>query len=628
MFSNPQPPNPAGYEVIYVDWYNMGTLLKFLEKDSLLCKQKLLEFSNMAAKTGQPLAGIILSNNNANPQLLYKKIAEFEKLQFADLRAQPCDKELLSPDMRDDYLKFQAIPWKKASGKIVIATSAITSELKSWAAANYNENHAFAITTPFDISYSVNSIFAIQNDMEAREKLWQMHPQFSARDMFSRKDAVLCISIILLAAALIIAYPAPALAVAFVITSLFYTVTLLFKSILMIIGYFAGKGAEKTSLAIACADSELPIYTILVPLYKEEKTLHKLVAAIENLDYPLSKLDIKLIVEADDEITINAIKTLQPSRIFEMIPVPYSLPRTKPKACNYALRFARGEYVTIYDADDIPEPDQLKKVLYKFQNEPELVCVQARLNYFNRSENILTRMFAIEYSNLFDFMVFALEKLNIPIPLGGTSNHFRIENLRQLYAWDPYNVTEDADLGIRISQQGWRCGMVWSLTNEEAPISVWAWIKQRTRWIKGHMQTYLVHMRKPMQLYKKLGLVGFMGMQFFLGASTLIFIISPIMWLVYGLFIAGIIRLDVNMPVWFDVMLNFSIMALVLGIIVQVAFAIASILRNGWKDMLVYSLLYPCYWILHSVASFRAIWQLVKCPHYWEKTTHGVSRVG
>lgn len=563
-----------------------------------------------------------------NPYRLHKEIALSANLAFADLRKQPCDMNLLSAQLRNEYIKLSAIPWKRDGNLIIIATSRITDSLQKWAEELYGKNYIFAITTPFDINYSVNTLFARENDIEAREKLWQLQPEYSAKQSVNKNDAYIFLSIILIIAYIAYIFPVQVLAAAFVITGIFYATTLILKTILLIIGYFSAKTSIRNSLCIDIADNKLPIYTLLIPLYNEWKTLPKLVAAIQALDYPQDKLDVKLIVEEDDEVTINAIKSLQAPYIFEMIKVPYSLPRTKPKACNYALRFAHGEYVTIYDAEDEPEPEQLKKVLYKFAHaDKNLACVQARLNYFNLHENTLTRMFAIEYSTLFDFMLFGMETLGIPILLGGTSNHFRTKTLQELYAWDPYNVTEDADLGIRIAQKGWHCSMVWSLTKEEAPISLWAWIKQRTRWIKGHMQTYIVHMRRPLLLYKNLGFIGFMGTQLCLGAPALIFLLSPIMWLIWLLFMLGIIKLDTMMPEWFYVTLDFSLIALFAGIFLQAIFAVAVILRNKWQVMLPYSLLFPFYWILHSIASFRAVWQLIKCPHYWEKTAHGVTKV-
>lgn len=606
----------------------MEKLSAFLLQQADLKENSYNEFRRISEENGRNIAAVILSHSSINPQKLYGAIAAMKNLEFADLEKYPCDSSILCKTLRDEYLKLGAIPWRKNGDITFIATSEITPALQNWAENNYGANHKFAIATPFDISGSVSNIFANDNDYDAREKLYEMNPECSAKYPVSTKNLLCFLTIVLAALALAVKFPVKTMAIAFVVTSVFYTVTMLFKSLLLIIGYFVGKNAEKNSFKITAQNSALPVYTILVPLYKEEKTLARLKESLLALDYPKEKLDVKLIVEADDEITISAIKKLRPPRSFEIIKVPYSEPRTKPKACNYALRFARGEFVTIYDAEDSPEPDQLKKVLYKFQNsDAKLACVQARLNYFNHSENLLTRMFAMEYSVLFDFMLFGLEKIGIPIPLGGTSNHFRTETLRELYAWDPYNVTEDADLGLRISQKGWRCGMVWSRTFEEAPLSLWAWIKQRTRWIKGHMQTYLVHMRQPLVLYRKIGLLGFAGMQFFFGAPTLIFLISPIMWLVWGLFMTGIFSFNIAMPHWFDVMVEFSIAALYFGLASQVLFALAAVSRNKWRGMVAYSFIFPFYWALHSVASFRALWQLFKCPHYWEKTTHGLTKI-
>lgn len=393
---------------------------------------------------------------------------------------------------------------------------------------------------------------------------------------------------------------------------------------LFFIGMLRRSNQAKTQNYIKIPDKELPIYTILVPLYQETKVLKKLTDAIRNLDYPKSKLDVKLIVEEDDLQTINAIKALKCERFFEIIQVPFSLPRTKPKACNYALQFAKGEYVTIYDAEDIPDSMQLKKVLHSFYNEDENIkCVQCKLNYFNREENLLTRLFSIEYSILFDALLFGLEACKIPIPLGGTSNHFRKKTLQELYGWDPYNVTEDADIGIRIAQNGWRCKIIDSTTLEESPIKIGAWIRQRSRWIKGHLQTYFVHMRSPLKLYKKTGMIGFMGIQFCLGVPVFIFLISPFMWILCACFISGIIEIPQNMPLLFYKIMDISIFMLITGFLLQLLQAIVAVQQNKWRSMSLAIIVFPFYWILHSIASFKALWQLIKKPHYWEKTKHG-----
>ena len=217
--------------------------------------------------------------------------------------------------------------------------------------------------------------------------------------------------------------------------------------------------------------------------------------------------------------------------MFEIIIVPRSQPQTKPKACNFALRFARGEYLVIYDAEDRPEPDQLRKVVATFRRSPpNTACLQCRLNYYNAGENWLTRMFTLDYALWFDQVLPGLERLGMPIPLGGTSNHFRIDVLRELHAWDPFNVTEDADLGIRIGQKGYRVGVVDSTTFEEASCRTGQWLRQRSRWIKGYMQTLLVHTRRPLHFIRTSGVLGFLGFVFFIGGTVLAGLLNPVFW--------------------------------------------------------------------------------------------------
>ena len=238
--------------------------------------------------------------------------------------------------------------------------------------------------------------------------------------------------------------------------------------------------------------------------------------------------EIKLILEAADAETIAAARALDLPGNVEILVVPDLHPRTKPKALNYALPLARGDYLVIYDAEDRPERDQLRKGIAAFrQGPPNLACVQAKLNLYNADDNWLTRQFTIEYGALFDGLLPALDRLRLPIPLGGTSNHFRVAALKWLMAWDPFNVTEDADLGTRLARSGYRCQVLSSTTFEEAPVRFASWLRQRTRWIKGYMQTWLVHMRQPAKLWRELGPAGFLGFQVMVGGTVLSALVHP-----------------------------------------------------------------------------------------------------
>ncbi|RMF00052.1 MAG: glycosyltransferase, partial [Alphaproteobacteria bacterium] len=283
-------------------------------------------------------------------------------------------------------------------------------------------------------------------------------------------------------------------------------------------------------------ERELPVYTVLVPLFREAAVLPALISALKRLDYPAAKLDIKLIFESVDDETYASARALELPGNFDLIVVPDAQPRTKPKALNYALQFARGEFAVIYDAEDRPEPDQLRKAVARFrQGPPNLACLQARLNFYNADENWLTRQFALEYSALFDGLLPTLERLDLPIPLGGTSNHFRIAALRWLGAWDAYNVTEDADLGMRLYRHGYLCRMLDSTTHEEAVCRFLPWLRQRTRWLKGYLQTYFVHMRHPWRLWRELGARRFLGFQLMIGGVVFSALAHPLFYGLLGL---------------------------------------------------------------------------------------------
>lgn len=604
----------------------MAEIGKFLTDKDIIGHNEMSDVIKTCQKTGSSFADVIMATGNINPYQLYSSIAELKGLEFADLAIYPCDSSLICENERKVYTDLKAIPWQKYGDEVVIAACDDNEQVKQWAKGKYKQ-YRIAITTPFDINNAVNTGFEAANNNDAINALLMAEPQYSAKNLFAGVQAKIFAAFLASVAASFIYNPVYALTAIFLIVSVFYIATLFFKTMLFAIGYLK-RVSNKSTHINNINEHDLPVYTILVPLYREAEVLPKLVDAIRNIDYPKSKLDVKLIVESDDELTINAIINLKCERIFEMVKVPYSLPRTKPKACNYALQFAKGEFVTIYDAEDEPEPLQLKKALSMFYNSLQNVaCVQARLNYFNRKDNLLTRLFSIEYSNLFDFLLPGLEAMEVPIPLGGTSNHFRTKTLKELYYWDPYNVTEDADLGLRIAAKGWRSVMIDSFTEEECPVNITTWIKQRSRWIKGHMQTYFVHMRHPLQLIRKVGITGFMGIQFFLGAPALIFLISPFMWGLWACFITGIIIVPDNMPDIFTDIISISEYILFAGISIQAIYAVISVKFNKWDKMALAVAIFPFYWILHSIASFKAVYQLITNPHYWEKTTHGVSKL-
>jgi cellulose synthase/poly-beta-1,6-N-acetylglucosamine synthase-like glycosyltransferase len=369
---------------------------------------------------------------------------------------------------------------------------------------------------------------------------------------------------------------------------------------------------------------DLPVYTVLVPVRDEVEVLPLLARALDALDWPKDRLDVKLLVESDDIATLQAARSAELPPYVEIVTVPAAEPRTKPKACNYGLARARGEYLTIYDAEDIPEPLQLKKAYLVFSKaDARLACVQAKLTYYNANQNLLTRWFTAEYAAWFDLYLPALYAAGHPIPLGGTSNHFRVAALRQLGGWDPYNVTEDADLGIRLARIGYRTTIVDAVTREEANSEFVNWMRQRSRWVKGYLTTWLVHMRSPVRLWKELGPRGFLGFQAALLGTVVPFLLNPVYW---GLTSLWFLTEAAFIPRLFPPGIYYLGMISLLAGNFLFAYmnAIASA-RHGRWDLVLYSLLTPLYWGMMSVAAWKALLQLVTRPAHWEKTRHGLS---
>ncbi len=373
------------------------------------------------------------------------------------------------------------------------------------------------------------------------------------------------------------------------------------------------------------ANQSLPLYSILCPLYREARVLPDFLSSIKKLDWPKDKLDVILLLEEDDEETIDAAASIKlPSYVHTVI-VPNSEPKTKPKACNFGLSLAQGEYLVIFDAEDRPEPDQLKKAYLGFQKVPQnVVCLQAKLNYFNPHQNLLTRLFTAEYSLWFDVVLTGLQSINTAIPLGGTRNHFKTKILKDLEGWDPFNVTEDCDLGIRLFKNGYKTAIIDSTTWEEANSNFKNWLRQRSRWIKGYLQTYLVHNRRPLHFIKEHGIHAFI-FQLIIGARMSFMLINPLLWLLtisyfalYGI-VGPTIESFYPAPVFY-----MAVTSLLIGNFMYVYNYMIGVAKKGQWNLVKFVFLIPFYWLMASMSACIAVYQLIVKPHYWEKTIHGL----
>ncbi len=375
-----------------------------------------------------------------------------------------------------------------------------------------------------------------------------------------------------------------------------------------------------------------PRYTVLCPLYKEPEVVKQFVQAMIALDYPADRLQIMFLTEVDDDATRDAIQAMRLPPHFEIVTIPDGEPRTKPRACNYGLLRSTGEYVVIYDAEDIPEPKQLKKAVLTFANHgPDLACVQAKLNFYNPRQNVLTRWFTLEYSLWFDLILPGLQSEMLSLPLGGTSNHFRAAILRKLGAWDPFNVTEDCDLGLRLSTLRLHTAMLDSTTYEEANSRPRNWIRQRSRWIKGYMQTYLVHMRRPWRFLHPKRLRELVGLQVVIGGTPATFIVNPLMWLLLALYVFSALSPTLRPivePVYHTLypapIFYAGLICLIFGNFLYIYMYIIACMKREQYGLMLWSLTIPIYWAMMSIAAMIAVYQLIFKPFYWEKTQHGL----
>jgi cellulose synthase/poly-beta-1,6-N-acetylglucosamine synthase-like glycosyltransferase len=373
-------------------------------------------------------------------------------------------------------------------------------------------------------------------------------------------------------------------------------------------------------------DHQLPVYTIIAALYREAKSVAPLMQAINAFDYPREKLQVILALEPNDLATRAAVARLGPMPHVQVLIAPATGPQTKPKALNCALPFARGSFTAVFDAEDCPDPSQLRAALDAFRRYgADVACAQASLCIHNE-DSWLSRTFAAEYAGQFDVFLPGLAAMRMPLPLGGSSNHFRTAVLREVGGWDAWNVTEDADLGFRLARFGYRSVTFDSTTKEEAPIRFKAWLGQRSRWMKGWMQTWSVHMREPGRLWREAGPRGFLTLNIVVGGNVLTALAYPILVVEVAGYLmtagAGI------MPGWFFTgsLAPLHIATVAAGFLSTVVVGLMGLarrgkLRTGWVLART-----PLYWACLSIAAWRALWQFWRDPYRWEKTEHGLTQ--
>ncbi|MFB9225125.1 glycosyltransferase family 2 protein [Paracoccus cavernae] len=371
---------------------------------------------------------------------------------------------------------------------------------------------------------------------------------------------------------------------------------------------------------------KLPVISVMVPLFAEADIAERLIARLSRLTYPRELTDVLLVVEASDLVTCDALAGTVLPHWIRVIKVPDGPIKTKPRALNYALNFCRGPIIGIWDAEDRPEPDQLHKVARRFHfAPPDVACLQGILDYYNPRTNWLSRCFTIEYASWFRANLRGVARLGLVVPLGGTTLFIRREILEKVGCWDAFNVTEDADLGVRLARRGWKTEMLDTVTYEEANCRALPWVRQRSRWLKGYAMTWGVHMRHPLRLWRELGPRRFIGFQAqFLGTISQ-YLLAPILWsfwlLTFGLphplqpAVSGL---------WGGYALPALTALLILTEAVNLTAGLWAVRDREHRHLMPWVPTLNLYFPLGCLAAWKAIYEVVTRPFYWDKTSHGL----
>lgn len=581
---------------------------------------------------------------------LFSALAIAWDAPLIDLVAEPADHDLVQQYNPRRLIDQGWIPWRIIGDTLIIATSVPpTKELLETARLGFNVSKVEArTTTDWDVWQGVAAACREELLSLSGEELALSRPESSAAAGLTWWQKVIPLVLVGLLVILTIFNPRAGMIALLTAANIAFFISVAFKSIAAVRWPFRRAKIERFRLKVVqerfgrdipvvwpprMTTDELPLYTILVPAYKEVNVIEKVLKNLDELDYPQSKLEVLILLEEDDIETLETARSFRPPEYVRILVVPEGVPQTKPRACNYGLTFANGEFIVIFDAEDHPDPDQLRLAVNEFRKDeferaywkPEdkkIVCTQAALNYFNADYNVITRMFAVEYSHWFDAMLPGLDDSGIPLPLGGTSNHFRTQELRDLGGWDPYNVTEDADLGLRAAAEGLRVSTIQSVTWEEACSQTKAWTRQRTRWIKGYMITAAVNTRHPLKFWRKTGLRGMVGNIGLILGTPLAFLLYPIALATTLITYIGVQFIGLDLPEWLVVG---GIINMIFGNLMMVLSAgVTAWFRYGWR-IAVFAVFLPVYWVLHSFAAWRAAFQMIRDPHRWEKTPHGLT---
>lgn len=593
---------------------------EILRAHGLVSEQDLDDALRSGRKGDVRLGHALCANGVLQPKGLVHALERQWGIRRIDLAATPPDSRLVSSIGVVSCLREATVPWRRVGA----ATVVVTEDPDRFEARRDRYEAALgpvmlALAAPGEVGRSL--AHSHRAELVARAET-RVDAPLSCRTWRSapfRLGAALCgIALLLLA---LTGLPQLCAALLLLSSLSLVAVTGLKLAAAIAQGCPPRKSADIVPLHATSRPGRLPMLSLLVPLFREEHIAGHLIHRLSRLTYPRALLDVCLIVEESDTVTQETLRRTDLPAWMRVCTVPAGSVQTKPRAMNYALDFCRGSVIGIYDAEDAPEPEQLQKVALRFaQAGPKVACLQGALDFYNTKHNWMSRCFTLEYATWFRVMLPGVARLGLAVPLGGTTVFFRRSVLEDLGAWDAQNVTEDADLGIRLCRAGYRTEVIDTVTEEEANARPWPWVKQRSRWLKGYAMTYAVHMRDPVQLWKDLGAWPFVGFQIMFLGTLIQFAAAPLLWSMWLIpFGGGHPVMDALSPPWL-----IALCALfVTSELVSLGLVARALHRTRRLHLLGCALTLTLYFALASAAMYKALFEMFHKPFYWDKTQHG-----
>ena len=600
------PPSPS----------ELGPLALLLVGSDVISQTDAHAAQAIAQRQGLRVSDVLLSNSAVTRLSIAQAYSTLYQTQFINPCTSTVDTSLLDTYGAANAIRNGLLPWRKMGDQTIVLTDKPDQFERHMPAlmANFGKVR-MAITTS---EYLESTVLQMRSAALVSAAETKVPAALSSRNWNSSRALRYGAVCLMLLVSCALVSPVATVGVLCAVTTVLLILTTGLKATAAWVSLRKDPHVELAPVVPA----RLPAITLLIPLFRETEIAQHLLSRLCDIDYPHELLDVCLVTESDDATTRTALGDMVLPTWMRPVIVPQGTLRTKPRALNFALDFARGSIIGVYDAEDAPDPDQLRIVAAHFANRgPEVACLQGVLDYYNDSSNWLTRCFTIEYASWFRIVLPGLERLGLVVPLGGTTLFFRREILEDLGGWDAHNVTEDADLGVRLARAGYQTEVIPTVTQEEANGRFWPWIKQRSRWLKGYAITYAVHMRAPRQLWRDLGPKRFWGVQLLFLGTLSQFVLAPVLWSFWMIPLGfGHPLQQILSPSWFWGLAGVFFASELINLAVA-----ALALRAANKTWLIkWAITLQLYFPLAAIAAYKGLIELTWKPYFWDKTTHGV----